>query len=335
MHRREAIKWLVWPALAAAAGCARDDADVELVHVASDATRELFRELNPAFARHARATTGLGVRVTQSHGGSGAQARAVLDGLRADVVSLALAGDVETLVAAGLVAPDWSSRWPDGSCPYTSTIVFLIRRDNPKGITDWPDLARPDVRVLTPNPKTSGAARWAFLAAWASVTLGAGGDEAAARAFVARLYANVPKLDSGARAATETFLRRRQGDVLLAWENEALLARRESVDVPVDVVYPGLSVRAEPPVAVVDRVADERGTRALAEAYLRFLYSAEARGLLLRHGYRPAGGGLPPGARDVRLVTIGDVAGDWAAARRRFFADGGVFDQIYAGPRRR
>jgi sulfate transport system substrate-binding protein len=256
----------------------------------------------------------------------------VIAGQRADVVTLGLAGDIDAIAQRGRLALDWQRRLPNDSCPYTSTVVFLVRRGNPKGVHDWPDLGRPGVQVVTPNPKSSGGGRWNFLVAWGSVTIGRGGDDAEAEAFLTRLLANVAKLDGGARGATETFLKRGQGDILLAWENEALLIATRDSDC--EIVYPSISIRAEPPVAVVDRVVDRRGTRDAAEAYLRFLYSEEAQEIIARHGYRPSSEKV---ARqyssqfpELKRFTVRDAAGDWATAQERFFADGGVFDRAFA-----
>jgi sulfate transport system substrate-binding protein len=319
-------------------GCGARSDELELVNVSFDATRELYEEINQAFSNDYQQKQGKRVRVTQSHGGSGSQARAVIDGLRADVVSLALASDVEAIRKAWLIAEGWQQRLPNQSCPATSTIVLVVRQGNPKQIRDWPDLARPDVRVITPHPKTSGGARWNFLAAWGFVTCKRGGTEAEARDFVRKLYANVPKLDTGARGATDTFAKRGQGDVLLAWENEALQLTEANQELGLAIVYPSASILAEPPVAVVDRWVDERGTRSLAEAYARFMYSEEAQSLLGKHGYRP----ISEAAQRVyaahfpriRRFTLNEVAGDWQLAQQRFFADGGVFDQVYDVKRR-
>jgi sulfate/thiosulfate transport system substrate-binding protein len=304
-----------------------------LLNVSYDPTRELYQDANAAFARQWKAKTGRDVVVRQSHGGSGKQARAVIDGLEADVVTLALAWDVDAIARASLVAPGWQARLPHNSCPYTSTIVFLVRKGNPKGIRDWGDLARPGVAVITPNPKTSGAARWAYLAAWAWALRQPGGSETTARTLVSALYRNVPVLDTGARGSTNTFVQRGIGDVLLAWENEALLAERELGQGRFEIVAPPLSILAEPPVAVVDAVVDRRGTRAAAEAYLRFLYSPEGQALAARHYYRPrsakALAAAPVPFPKVTLVTIDEAFGGWEAAQRVHFADGGVFDQIF------
>jgi sulfate transport system substrate-binding protein len=308
-------------------------ADVTLLNVSYDPTRELYQEIDAGFARSWQGKTGKTVEVQQSHGGSGKQARAVLDGLEADVVTLALAYDVDALGEGGMLPRDWQRRLPGNSCPWTSTIVFLVRKGNPKGIRDWADLARPGVQVITPNPKTSGGARWSYLAAWAWALRQPGGGEAAARDFVTRLYRNVPVLDSGARGSTSTFVQRGIGDVLLAWENEAFLSIRKLGADKVEVVVPSLSILAEPPVALVDAVADRRGTRAVAQAFLEFLYTPEAQETAARHHYRPRDAEVA--ARyaatfpKVALVTIDAAFGGWARAQKAHFADGGVFDQIY------
>jgi sulfate/thiosulfate-binding protein len=325
--------------LAVAAGAparahAADPAPVTILNVSYDPTRELYEAVNASFARAWRARTGQTVMVKQSHGGSGKQARAVIDGLEADVVTLALAYDVDAVARAGLVAPGWQKRLPHGAAPYTSTVVFLVRKGNPKAIRDWDDLVRPGVQVITPNPKTSGGARWNYLAAWAHGLRRSGGDEARAAEFVRALYRNVPVLDSGARGATTTFVERGLGDVLLAWENEALLAVERLGPGKLEVVVPPRSILAEPPVAVVDRVVDRRGTRAVAEAYLQFLYSDAAQEIAARHHYRPvdpraaarAGVRFPA----LELVTVDALAGGWERAQARHFADGGLFDRIYA-----
>jgi len=304
-----------------------------LLNVSYDPTRELYQEVNAAFAARWKAKTGADLVVRQSHGGSGKQARAVIDGLEADLVTLALAWDVDAIARASLVAAGWQTRLPHNSCPYTSTIVFLVRKGNPKAIRDWGDLTREGVSVITPNPKTSGAARWAYLAAWAWARRQPGGSETTARALVGALYRNVPVLDTGARGSTNTFVQRGIGDVLLAWENEALLAERELGQGRFEIVTPPLSILAEPPVAVVDAVVDRRGTRAVAEAYLRFLYSPEGQALAARHYYRPRSAGAlaaaPVRFPQVTLVTIDEVFGGWDEAQRIHFAEGGVFDQIF------
>ncbi len=320
--------------VATLAGSSAPAADLTILNVSYDPTRELYQELDAAFARHWQAKTGRTVEIQQSHGGSAKQARAVIDGLDADVVTLALAYDIDALAAAGLIAKAWQARLPHNSAPYTSTIVFLVRKGNPKRIADWGDLVRPGIQVVTPNPKTSGGARWNYLAAWAWALKQPGGSEAGARDFVTRLYRNVPVLDSGARGSTTTFVQRGIGDVLLAWENEAFLSIKELGSGKVDVVVPSLSILAEPPVAVVDKVVDRKGTRAVAQAYLEFLYTPEGQETAAKHYYRPR---LEAVARKhasvfpaVRLVTVDDVFGGWQRAHRTHFADGGVFDQIYS-----
>jgi len=315
------------PARGAGAG------EVTLLNVSYDPTRELYDDLNAVFAKHWLARTGQTLTVKQSHGGSGKQARSVIDGLEADVVTLALAYDIDAIAKAGLLAPDWQRKLPQNASPYTSTIVFLVRKGNPKGVRDWDDLVRPGVQVITPNPKTSGGARWNYLAAWAHALRKPGGDEAKAKEFVKALYRNVPVLDSGARGSTTTFVERKIGDVLLAWENEAILAVEQLGKGELEIVVPRLSILAEPPVAVVDRVVDRRGTRAVAQAYLEFLYGAEGQELAARHFYRPRDPKVAAAhaARfaKVELVTIDAVFGGWQKAQATHFGDGGVFDQIY------
>ncbi len=307
-------------------------APLTLLNVSYDPTRELYEDVNAAFAREWKARTGQEVTIKQSHGGSGKQARAVIDGLEADVVTLALAWDVDAIEKAGLVEAGWASRLPDRAAPYTSTIVFLVRKGNPKGIRNWPDLVKPGVAIITPNPKTSGGARWNYLAAWGQ-ELRRTGDEAKARAFVQQLYRNVPVLDSGARGSTTTFAERGIGDVLLAWENEAFLAVNKLGKDRLEIVVPSSSILAEPPVAVVDRVARRRGTAAVARAYLEFLYSEQGQEIAARSFYRPRL--APVAARHagtfpkVELFTIDEVFGGWTRAQATHFADGGVFDQIY------
>jgi sulfate transport system substrate-binding protein len=306
----------------------------QILNVSYDPTRELYQEMNAAFASQWKAKTGKEVSIQQSHGGSGKQARAVLDGLEADVVTLALAYDVDAIAQAGLIAPDWQKRLPQNACPYTSTMVFLVRKGNPKGIKDWGDLVRPGISVITPNPKTSGAARWNYLAAWAFALRQPGGNDATATAFVTRLFKNVPVLDTGARGSTNTFVQRRIGDVLLAWENEAFLAVKELGPDKVEIVVPSLSILAEPPVAVVDKVVDKKGTRAVARAYLEFLYSPAGQTIAAKHYYRPrdpaALAAAPVKFPQLKLVTIDEVFGGWEKAQKAHFADGGTFDQIYA-----
>ena len=307
-------------------------APLELLNVSYDPTRELYVDVNAAFAKAHEQKTGQRVAVQQSHGGSGAQARAVIDGLKADVVTLALSYDIDAIAAKGLIAPDWQKRLPENSAPYTSTIVFLVRKGNPKGIKDWNDLVKPGIGVITPNPKTSGGARWNYLAAWEYARRQSGGDEARTREFMAALFRNVPVLDSGARGATNTFVQRGIGDVLLAWENEAYLAREETKDT-IEIVVPSISILAEPPVTIVDAVADKKGTRAVAEAYLQFLYSPEAQELVARHHYRPrdpqVAGRHAASFASLQLFTIDAAFGGWQKAQQAHFADGGTFDQIY------
>ena len=337
MLRRAVVASLALSLAAIAIGCdsggeRRNSAEhVTLLNVSYDPTRELYADVNTAFAAAWKAKTGQRVTIEQSHGGSGKQARSVIDGNDADVVTLALALDIDQLAQAGLVDPAWQARLPQRSTPYTSTIVFLVRKGNPKGIRDWGDLVKPGVEVITPNPRTSGGARWNYLAAWGWALEQSGQDEAAARRFVAELYRHVPVLDSGARGATTTFVERKIGDVLVAWENEALLAT-DRLGGEVELVVPSVSILAEPPVAVVDKVVDQRGTRAVATAYLEFLYSPEGQRLAARHHYRPR----DPAAVDgvtfpaLRLLTIDQIAGGWSRAQAAHFEDGGVFDQIYA-----
>ncbi|HEY6008478.1 MAG TPA: sulfate ABC transporter substrate-binding protein [Geobacteraceae bacterium] len=313
-------------------------AGTTLLNVSYDPTRELYQEYNPAFARYWKGKGGGEVTFRQSHGGSGKQARAVIDGLDADVVTLALAYDIDEIAErARLIPAGWQKRLPANSAPYTSTIVFLVRKGNPKKIRDWNDLVRPDVKVITPNPKTSGGARWNYLAAWGYALKQKGGNETRAREFVTRLYRNVPVLDSGARGATTTFVQRGQGDVLLAWENEAFLAVKELGRDRFEIVVPSLSILAEPPVTVVDRVVDRKGTRKVAEAYLQYLYSPVGQEIVARHYYRPSDRQVA--ARyakffpKVTLFTVDGLFGGWRAAQKKHFADGGIFDQIYGARR--
>jgi sulfate/thiosulfate transport system substrate-binding protein len=313
--------------------CGTAGAQTKLLNVSYDPTRELYKEVNEVFAKEWQAKTGQALTIDQSHGGSGAQARAVIDGLDADVVTLALAYDIDAISdKAGLLPPDWQDRLPHRSSPYTSTIVFLVRKGNPKKILDWGDLVRPGVEVITPNPKTSGAARWAYLAAWGYVRK-KGGDEAAAQDFVRRLYKNVPVMDTGARGSTNTFVQRGMGDVLLAWENEAILAVRELGPDKLEIVAPSISILAEPPVAWLDRNVTKHGTQALAKAYLEFLYSETGQEIAAKHYYRPrlesvakAHAGVFP---KVKLFTIEEMFGTWRQAQAKHFADGGVFDAIF------
>jgi sulfate transport system substrate-binding protein len=321
-------------ALAVLAGVSSAHADKTLLNVSYDPTRELYADMDRAFAAAWKSETGETVTIDTSHGGSGAQARAVIDGLQADVVTLALAYDIDAIVQRAKLLPlDWQKRLPDNSTPYTSTIVFLVRKGNPKHIRDWPDLVRPGIKVITPNPKTSGGARWNFLAAWGYALKANGGDEAKARDFVTRLYRNVPILDSGARGATITFVQRRQGDVLLAWENEAKLAINEFGKNRVEIVVPSVSILAEPPVAVVDGVVDRRGTRKEAEAYLRFLYTPQGQEIAAKHYYRPRSSAVAQRHTaqfpKLTLFTVDDMFGGWQKAQATYFADGAIFDQIY------
>lgn len=304
-----------------------------LLNVSYDPTRELYQEFNAAFAKHWKAKTGESVTIRQSHGGSSAQARAVIDGLEADVVTLALANDVDIIADKGLVANNWQSRLPHNSSPYTSTIAFLVRKGNPKGVKDWDDLVKPGVSVITPNPKTSGSARWNYLSAWGYAFLKSGRDEAKAKDFIIRLYKNVPVLDSAARGATTTFVERRIGDALINWENEILLGGRELGKDKFDIIVPPTSILAEPTVSLVDKVVDKRGTRTVAQAYLEYLYSPEGQEIAAKHYYRPVD---PKVAAKyaaqfpkVKLFTLGEIVGDWRKTNKVHFADGGIFDQIY------
>ena len=305
---------------------------VEIINASYDPTRELYQEVNAAFARAYEAKTGVRVNVLQSHGGSGAQARAVIDGLEADVVTLALANDIDAMATKGLLEGAWQTRLPDHSTPYVSTIVLVVRKGNPKGIKDWPDLAQPNVKVITPNPKTGGGARWNFLAAWGYVTLHKKGTEQDAQDLVQKIYRNVTKLDSGARGSTETFTRRQIGDVFMSWENEALLILKEFPG-QYEIVYPSASILAEPPVAWIDRNVDKHGTQAVAKEYLEFLFTEPAQAIIGKHGYRPSrpefrakyAADLP----EMPLFTIRELAGSWRAAQDKFFVDGAIFDQIY------
>jgi sulfate/thiosulfate-binding protein len=316
-------------------GCTRGSSDtgaITLLNVSYDPTRELYREFNALFERHWKAKTGQTVTVRGSHGGSGSQARAVIDGLEADVVTLALAYDIDAIAKAGLIDPGWQKRLPSNSTPYTSTIVFLVRMGNPKNVKDWGDLVKPGIQVITPNPKTSGGARWNYLAAWQHARALPGGSDASAREFVTALFSNVPVLDAGARGSTNTFVQRGLGDVLLAWESEAYLAVAESKG-QLDIVTPPASILAEPPVAVVDKVASKRGTTAVAQAYLEYLGSPEGQELAARHHYRPRDPGALNKHRssfaNLKLFTIDEAFGGWEAATKLHFADKAIFDQIY------
>jgi sulfate transport system substrate-binding protein len=310
-------------------------AETTLLNVSYDPTRELYQEFNAAFAKHWKEKTGEDVTIKQSHGGSGKQARAAIDGLEADVVTLALAGDVDQLAKkGGLIPEDWQKRLPDNSSPYTSTIVFLVRKGNPKGIKDWADLAKEGVDVITPNPKTSGGARWNYLAAWGYAVKQPGGSDETAKDLVARIYKNTKVLDTGARGSLTTFTERGIGDVLISWENEAHLATKELGPDKFEIVAPSISILAEPPVTVVDKVVDKRGTRKVAEAYLNYLYTPEGQDIAGKHFYRPRDakaaekykGQFSP----VKLFTIDEVFGGWAKAQKTHFDDGGIFDQIYS-----
>ena len=308
-------------------------APITLLNVSYDPTRELYKDVNAAFTRFWKGRTGQDLVINQSHGGSGAQSRSVIDGLQADVVTLALAYDIDAIADRGLIAKAWQSRLPSNSTPYTSTIVFLVKKGNPWKIHDWPDIVRPGMEVIAPNPKTSGGARWAYLAAWGWAQRSPGGGEAKARDFVKAVYSHVPVLDSGARGSTTTFAQRGVGDLLLCWENEAHLALAEFGADKFEIVYPKASIFAEPPVAVVDKVVDRKKTRAVAEGYLNFLYSPLAQDLIGKNFYRPRNPeALAKDARQfppVSFFTIDDTFGGWRKAQKTHFADGGVFDQIY------
>jgi sulfate transport system substrate-binding protein len=316
-----------------ALGGAVQAADVTLLNVSYDPTRELYVEINKAFAAKYKAEAGKTVEFKQSHGGSGRQARSVIDGLEADVVTLALAYDIDEIADRGILAKDWQKRLPQNASPYTSTIVFLVRKGNPKGIKDWDDLAKPNLKMVTPNPKTSGGARWNYLAAWGYALKKYGGEDKA-RSFVQSIYKNVPVLDTGARGSLITFVQRGVGDVFMSWENEAFLAVNEFGKDKFEIVVPSTSILAEPPVAVVDKVVDKKGTRAAAEAYLKFLYTPEGQEIAAKHYYRPRDAGVAKKYEGsfpkVELFTIDDVFGGWRKAQTTHFKDGGVFDAIYA-----
>lgn len=311
-------------------------ADTTILNVSYDPTRELYKAYDEAFAAHWKAETGETVTIQQSHGGSGAQARAVIDGLDADVVTLALESDINAIVdKSKKINPDWRTKFENNSAPYTSTIIFLVRKGNPKGIHDWGDLVKDGIQIITPNPKTSGGARWNYLAAWSWANTRFGGDEGKIRQFIGDLYSHVPVLDTGARGSTVTFAQKGLGDVLLAWENEAYLALDEFGAGNFDIVVPPTSILAEPPVAVVDANVDAKGTRKVAAAYLRYLYSAEAQTIIAKNHYRPSRPELVPAADlaklpDIELVTIDDpIFGGWKKAQPHHFGDGGIFDQVY------
>ncbi|WP_246776359.1 sulfate ABC transporter substrate-binding protein [Bradyrhizobium sp. CCBAU 53351] len=307
-------------------------ADINLLNVSYDPTRELYAEFNKAFANAYQKETGKSVEIKQSHGGSGSQARAVIDGLQADVVTLALAYDIDAIAAKGLTTADWQKRLPQNSSPYTSTIVFLVRKGNPKAVKDWDDLIKPGVAVITPNPKTSGGARWNYLAAWGFAQTKLGSADKA-KDFIGKLYQQVPVLDTGARGATVTFVERGVGDVLLAWENEAFLALKEFGREKFEIVAPPRSILAEPPVAIVDKVADKKGTRNAADAYLQYWYTKEGQEIAARNFYRPRDAEIAKKYENafakVELFTIDEVSGGWTKAQKEHFADGGIFDQIY------
>lgn len=327
------VRTFALAALASALFASPAFATTQILNVSYDPTRELYSEFNAAFNQHWTAQGKEAVKVQQSHGGSGKQARAVIDGLRADVVTLALAGDIDELHKLGKLIPEnWQERLPQSSTPYTSTIVFLVRKGNPEGIQDWDDLVKPGVEVITPNPKTSGGARWNFLAAWAWAQQQYG-SKAKAQAFVEQLYRNVPVLDTGARGSTITFVNNQIGDVLLAWENEAFLALKEQGGDQFEIVVPSLSILAEPPVAVVDRNVDKKGTREVATAYLQYLYSEEGQRIAAKHFYRPrdekVAAEFAQQFPQLKLVTIDQDFGGWKTAQPKFFNDGGIFDQIY------
>ena len=309
-------------------------AQVKLLNVSYDPTRELFQDYNLAFSKYWKAKTGQNVTVQQSHGGSSKQARAVIDGLDADVVTLALAYDIDAISEkAHLLPAQWQSRLPNNSSPYTSTIIFLVRKGNPKGIKDWDDLVRPGVAVITPNPKTSGGARWNYLAAWGFALHRFGNDESKAKNFISQLYKNVPVLDSGARGSTTTFVERGMGDVLIAWENEVLLGANDLGKDKFEMVVPPSSILCEPVVSVVDKVVDKKGTRAVAQAYLEYLYSPEGQEIAAKRYYRPRLAAVEKKYAaqfpKVKLFTIAEIAGDWQKAQAKHFADGGIFDQVY------
>lgn len=314
-------------------------ADRSMLNASYDPTRELYQEFNPLFAKAWEEKTGEKLTVRMSHGGSGKQARTVIDGLAADVVTLALAFDIDEIAAKGQLLPaDWQKRLPNNSSPYTSTIVFLVRKDNPKGIKDWGDLVQPGISVITPNPKTSGGARWNFLAAWGYGLRQAGGDEAKAKEFIAALFKNVPILDTGARGSTTSFVQRKLGDVLITWENEAFLAKEEFPSDNLQIVVPSLSILAEPPVALLDRNVEKNGNREVAQAYLEALYGPDGQRLAAKHFYRPSRPEFADGADMARfpkieMITVDQAFGGWGAAQAKFFGDGGIFDQIYTSAR--
>jgi sulfate transport system substrate-binding protein len=319
-------------AVAGSASAARAQ-DATLLNVSYDPTRELYQAVNSSFVAYWKQKAGKTVAINQSHGGSGKQARAVIDGLEADVLTLALAYDIDAVQQSGLIAPGWQKRLPQNSAPYTSTVAFVVRKGNPKAIKDWGDLLKPDVQIITPNPKTSGGARWNYLAAWGYALRQPGGGDTKARAFVADIFKRVPVLDSGARGSTTTFVQRGIGDVFLSWENEAMLAVNELGKDKLEIVYPSVSILAEPPVTVVDKVVDKKGTRAVAQAYLEYLYTPEGQEIVAKHFYRPRLESIAAKHATrfpkIKLFTIDEVFGGWTKAQKTHFADGGVFDQIY------
>jgi sulfate/thiosulfate-binding protein len=322
------LKSLFISALAASALIAASP--VKLLNVSYDPTRELYQDINAAFAKQWKAKTGVDVEINQSHDGSGKQARAVIDGLQADVVTLGLAYDIDVISEkAGLLPKNWQTRLPNNSAPYTSTIVFLVRKGNPKHVKDWDDLVKPGVAVITPNPKSSGGARWSYLAAWGYALKRNNNDENKAREFVTKLYRNVPVLDSGARGSTTTFAQRGIGDVLLSWENEAYLALNELGKDKVEIVTPSISILAEPPVSVVDKTAAKHGTSAVATAYLQFLYSEQGQEIAARNYYRPQAAKYKDRFPKINLFTIDELFGGWQKAQAKHFNDGGIFDKIY------
>ncbi|WP_232698759.1 sulfate ABC transporter substrate-binding protein [Brevibacillus daliensis] len=343
MKKQTWLTWILAGSLAITAGCSASDSSqggttsgqsVELLNVSYDPTRELYQEYNESFAAYWKEKKGQQVTIKQSHGGSGKQSRSVIDGLEADVVTLALAYDIDALAKKEIIPQNWQTRLEQKSSPYTSTIVFLVRKGNPKGIKDWDDLIKDDVQVITPNPKTSGGARWNYLAAWGYAKEKYKGDESKAQEFVQTLYKHVPVLDSGARGSTTTFVEREIGDVLLAWENEAFLAVNEIGKEKVEIVVPSVSILAEPPVTVVDKVVDKKGTREVAEEYLKYLYTETGQEIAAKNYYRPrlASVAKKYEARfpKIKLFTIEEVAGSWQEAQQTHFADGGIFDKIYS-----
>ncbi|MFZ2990917.1 sulfate ABC transporter substrate-binding protein [Ideonella sp.] len=334
-NRRTTLAHLATAALLTLSGGLAHAKDVTLLNVSYDPTREFYQDYNKAFAAHWKAKTGDVLTVKQSHGGSGKQARSVIDGLEADIVTLALAYDIDELGTKAKLIPDnWQKRLPHNSSPYTSTIVFLVRKGNPKAIKDWPDLVKPGVQVITPNPKTSGGARWNYLAAWGYALKAPGGSEAKARDFVTALFKNVPVLDSGARGSTTTFVERGIGDVFISWENEAFLAVKELGPDKFEIIVPSVSILAEPPVTVIDKVVDKRGTRDVAKAYLEYLYSPEGQKIAGDNYYRPVDPKVAANYSKffpaIKLFTIDELFGGWTTAQKTHFSDGGTFDAIYA-----